>query len=399
MPSFFDLMKYARTGIASPDMTGFDKLRAKAAFGGYPVSTITGVPPISFKADGKPLTAWSIAGNGQQTGTPTPDAPIMPEECGDSTANLFDGQIFITSYPIYATFNDGIVNVTNLVGAMYNPGITVDIEGTTTAFLEPIARDNCSNKGRVSFILDDDTTQEMTVTDENGAIVAASYKTFTKKIKSIRLNWAGVSTSGFAFRLTIVSGATEPASYIPYGYQLPITSNGTTQNAYLTEPIRKIDGYADVLESSGTVIRYVKKLVLTGSEEWNIFTNAGRVSFYTNVADGTTRKIISTHFAKCPENKSFPEPSTILYNGDTNKNMIFRMADDTTITDVDDFKAWVAQRYNNETPVTIWYVLETAQTESFTAPTISTVKGTNSLTVDTTLQPSAVSVTGHIKSS
>ena len=38
--SFFDLMKYARTGIASPGMTGFDKLRARAAFGG-------GVPKVA----------------------------------------------------------------------------------------------------------------------------------------------------------------------------------------------------------------------------------------------------------------------------------------------------------------------------------------------------------------
>lgn len=363
----------------------------------YHITTITGTSPLSFKSLGADLSEWTVYGNLTQTVVPSPDSPIVPQECGDSTANLFDGQIFTTSYPIYATFSDGIVNVTKLVSAMYNPGITVDIEGTTTAFLEPIARDNCSNEGRVRFILDDDTEQEMTVTDENGAIVAASYKTFAKKIKSIRLNWTGVSTSGFAFRLTIVSGATEPASYIPYGYQLPITSNGTTQNAYLTEPIRKIDDYADVSESSGTVTRYVKKMVLTGSEEWNIFMNANRVSFYFNVPDGTTREVVSTHFAKCPENKTFPEPSTILYNGDTNKNMIFRMADDTTITDVDAFKAWVAQQYNNGTPVTIWYVLETEQTETFSAPTISTVKGENVLTVDTTLAPTQISITGNIK--
>ena len=34
MPTFYDLMKYARTGIASPDMTAYDKLRALTIVGG-----------------------------------------------------------------------------------------------------------------------------------------------------------------------------------------------------------------------------------------------------------------------------------------------------------------------------------------------------------------------------
>jgi hypothetical protein len=44
--------------------------------------TITGVPPISFTGNGKPLKSVDIFGNTQQTGTPTPDAPIMPDFCG-----------------------------------------------------------------------------------------------------------------------------------------------------------------------------------------------------------------------------------------------------------------------------------------------------------------------------
>ena len=83
MPNFFDLLKYAKTGIASPDMTHFDKMRARAIAGGFPVNTIEGVPPLTFQSDGKPLISWSILGNAQQTGTPTPDAPITPTFCGE----------------------------------------------------------------------------------------------------------------------------------------------------------------------------------------------------------------------------------------------------------------------------------------------------------------------------
>lgn len=43
---------------------------------------LTGVTPLSFMASGNGIEAAVIYGNGQQTGTPTPDAPIMPTFCG-----------------------------------------------------------------------------------------------------------------------------------------------------------------------------------------------------------------------------------------------------------------------------------------------------------------------------
>lgn len=102
MPSFFDLQKYAATGQASPDMTAFDKMRALSTFGSA-VQTLTGIPPLSFKANGKPLISWSMKGNGSQTGTPTPDNPIMPTFCGN--LNGTDWTIPITcagqTVPVY----------------------------------------------------------------------------------------------------------------------------------------------------------------------------------------------------------------------------------------------------------------------------------------------------------
>lgn len=44
--------------------------------------TLTGTSSISFKGAGVPLKSVDILGNTQQTGTPTPDAPIMPDFCG-----------------------------------------------------------------------------------------------------------------------------------------------------------------------------------------------------------------------------------------------------------------------------------------------------------------------------
>ena len=77
----YDAMKYASTGVQANGMTEYDKMKAVSLFGGA-VKTLSGEPPLSFKADGTPLISWSMKGNGSQTRTPTPDEPIIPTFCG-----------------------------------------------------------------------------------------------------------------------------------------------------------------------------------------------------------------------------------------------------------------------------------------------------------------------------
>lgn len=49
---------------------------------------LSGVPPLSFTAKGKPLTAWSITGNTVQNGTPTPENPVEVQAVGDRTGKF-----------------------------------------------------------------------------------------------------------------------------------------------------------------------------------------------------------------------------------------------------------------------------------------------------------------------
>ena len=133
------------------------------------------------------------------------------------------------------------------------------------------------------------------------------------------------------------------------------------------------------------------------------------VMFYTPVTDGTGNQVFSSHFGT-RKSGSFPIVGNLVYNGDSNKNMIFRMSDDTTITTVDGFKAWLAAQYAAETPVTVWYILAEPETGIVNEPlckigdyadelsstdagaTIPTVKGQNTLTVGTELQPSEMTI-------
>jgi hypothetical protein len=85
---------------------------------------------------------------------------------------------------------------------------------------------------------------------------------------------------------------------------------------------------------------------------------------------------------------------------------------DKRFTTADDFKAYLAAQYAAGTPVTVWYVLAEPETgivneplmrigdyaDTLTTDTpIPTAKGSNTLTVDTTVQPSEMMITGNIK--
>ena len=82
--TFYDLLKFAKTGNAAPEMTQYDKMKALSMCkAGFPVKTLTGVPPIPFDSDGTPLIAWTVVGNEVQDGTPSPQNIVIPQECGD----------------------------------------------------------------------------------------------------------------------------------------------------------------------------------------------------------------------------------------------------------------------------------------------------------------------------
>lgn len=70
------------------------------------IKVIEGVPPLSFTAKGKPLTAWSITGNTVQNGTPTPENPVEVQSVGD-----YDSETGLYRIPI-VTSADGAEPIT-----------------------------------------------------------------------------------------------------------------------------------------------------------------------------------------------------------------------------------------------------------------------------------------------
>lgn len=66
-------------------------------------AVITGVPPLRYIGDGRPLTDYLISGNAVQDGTPTPENPVPVVGCGTDTEDGYKLPLTVngTEYPIY----------------------------------------------------------------------------------------------------------------------------------------------------------------------------------------------------------------------------------------------------------------------------------------------------------
>ena len=185
-------------------------------------------------------------------------------------------------------------------------------------------------------------------------------------------------------------------------WTIPITCAGQTVPVYL-----------------GTVqtVRSIKKLVLTGEEDW--YSNHLSVSLFNiSIADyvkNTNATIcLCTHY-KAQKNITLwteVQDKSVCFFDTTSSLFYLRDSDFSTVAD---FKSYLAAQYAAGHPVTVWYVLATEQTAIVNEPlakigdyadelhstdaavTIPTAKGNNVLTIESEVQPSEITITGKIR--
>jgi hypothetical protein len=340
----------------------------------YREDTLTGTSSISYKGYGIPLKSMKIVGNTIQNGTPSPDNIIIPDFCGERTRNLAYGRI----ESVNIGTNGKIVqtDVYDLAIARVENGVVYTANSYVLAFYtdEPVIGSVSYNQSRIVG---------------NTGIPT----TFTAPI-----------TGYVVFRIA----PSEPAMlnlgstalpYEPYGYKIPITCAGQTVPIYLGEV---------------QTVRRVKKFVLTGDENIELYTistgNLFRIDLPSLRVLGQFKDAgLCTHY-RAVIRSSDRVNGTISGGNVASVQGVVDIVDDYAT--VADFKSYLAAQYAAGTPVTVWYVLATPENaivneplckigdyadELITVPGITPQTGTNTLTVDTTLSPSSVSITGHIK--
>lgn len=179
-------------------------------------------------------------------------------------------------------------------------------------------------------------------------------------------------------------------------YKLPLIVNGTEYPIYLGQV---------------PTMRRIKKLVLNGVDN-KFISKALAGSFVIRLDDGKFHEIASmcSHFMYSSTSSVNPDHYFIPQSAATNQ-WDFWWDDTKTLTEANQ---WLADQYAAGTPVTVWYVLAVPETGIVNEPLhkigdyadtismtqagveISTTKGFNTITANTTVLPSNIEVKGVI---
>ena len=193
----------------------------------------------------------------------------------------------------------------------------------------------------------------------------------------------------------------------------PISVNGvgTLDNGQYKIPISSPAVTTNIDLGSTQTVRQIKKYVMTGNEAISNYASDFQryvITIPTIPSMGTRlTPIICTHYTGIYDGRPAEQvPINAVYTGSATDNSLLIKTDQTT--DRNTFIAWLQEQYTNGTPVTIWYAVSTPETAAVNEPlmkignyadtlsnatAIPTTEGANSITVDTTVQPSEFTAT------
>lgn len=363
-----------------------DKVKSEHTYTQFPII-------INDNTDGA-VPEWGLFGNGQQTGTPSPDNIIMPTFCGVRTANwLFVSTTGTTTAPLIVSYTKNSAEFTlnkESTSANVSAAVLCDdtldagtysikVQGLNSAGtnLDRVYLVDINNNVVINNVINNTAAQftlAETTTISKVAFVAAASSVYNDRVVSIMLN----------------SGNTA-LPYEPYGYKLPITCGGQTVPVYLGQT---------------QTVRRVKKLVLTGEE--NIL-DMGNSVYSIRIAHKDRVAPLCTHYVgKAVGGWNTIANHEIITAGSS--VLEYRVRDDEYQT-LADFKAYLAEQYANGTPVCVWYVLAEPTTGIINEPlckigdyadelhsadagvALSLQTGTsNTISIESDLQPSKMNI-------
>lgn len=199
------------------------------------VTISTDILPLLFIADGSPLTTWTISGNGQQIGTPTPSAPITPDFVG--TLDGADWTIPITVAEQTTTVNLGEVPTVRRIRKLVLDGTEENIEQSSTYY--NILNINLSCIDRNAFVC-----SHFDIGEYTGPIEVGKARFGGSQLDRFVINYDDGSGGVNAFKQWLAA---------QYAAGHPVTVwyvLANEQTGSINEPLAKIGTYADELSST-----------------------------------------------------------------------------------------------------------------------------------------------------
>lgn len=366
------------------------------------LTTATEAVENPLYSDGTAITAYTIKGNTTQSGTPTPSNPVEVKGVGERTENIFNGNAFFNSITSVSgngtlTYSDNTYTLTSVDSAS-----TYTIPSVTGNYYSMPVKPNttytlifANTNGQIFLFENAVYSQSIGSTATRRTFTTRSDTTFLSMALYIRNNMPIGTVATFS-NIMLLEGDVNPSSYIPYGYKIPIsTLQGSAVN------------YLGSVQST----RQIKKFVFDGTETgWQVASTTVGVRFnievpYINESTANSPKSLCSHLVLGTTSVDYGTYS-IAYAGQPTTRLIIKP--DSSITTVTELKQWLADQYAAGTPLTLWGILDEATTGAINEPLmkigdyadsisnaaqIPTTDGANSITVDTTVQPSEFTAT------
>lgn len=221
------------------------------------LTTATEAVENPLYSDGTPITAYTIKGNEEHTGTPSPSNPITISGVGNKTANLLP-----TNIAWYLNNNSSAMDKSDVSDIR----IKTDVfpVSDTNAYLT-VGGFNLPNidglyLATIRFYGDDLTTAiPSTGTNPRAIPTGAKWASLLYGTNSTTFDTSTIKSQMQVAQITAIYGQTAPLSYIPYGYEIPISSGQQTIDIYIGDlPLLKsLDGTVVDEISNGTLTRRV----------------------------------------------------------------------------------------------------------------------------------------------
>jgi hypothetical protein len=246
MLTYWEILTAIQSNVSVSD--SYAQLWGKKSQNNYTIVTYTGtLPTVLTGTKAGYLHRYKIYGNTEQAGTPTPENPIVPQECGERTENLWDAPlvqgVWRAADGVWLAGNSGYVS--NTLKVSVDAEITYSFNFTSAAI--------ASINRWYAYFWDSDNTylgyqdllsSHVINTPSNAAFLAVSIGT---------TETPGVIPSDI-LNIMLNLGSTA-LSYEPYGYKLPLTSAGQDVDIYLGDDTLSTEEYVD--SDTGKIYRMV----------------------------------------------------------------------------------------------------------------------------------------------
>ena len=380
----------------------------------YSNKTLTGTSPLTFKGLGQPLKDYHIFGETVQNGAPSPDYPVDVQGVGEY--DYVSGKYYI---PISGDTTE-LCDIHDIDRGTLRCGIAAAGYHISTSYLVNV-NTQASTPNVILIPVKSATTYQVRFKTNNTALRndyfvrvafidefvngAGAYDIYTwqrigndNKLINDKEYYVTMTDTNHRY-LVVQSNLSQSGLFDYFSIQevLSVTDIGS-------DPLYRIGDYVDEIGSDGTLTRRndiidiladTSKLLYVGwfrkgtSYEYRCF----RFQRITGVRKGASNCFL-THNTYYDGFRG-PGEVTFLY---ADQYFAINFSVPPYIDTVEKCIQWLTDIYEStgKRPVFVCPI-STPTTEQVTVPSISTLVGDNTLSVDTTVKPSAVSITGNIK--